>query len=123
MWQELMRVWPRPFAAKLTNPAGSLVAHAGVADMAESMYDQLRPYLDQAADVAMPVSFSGHSLGGAMAKLIMVLTRLHNKRYDVNCAEVPHAVIQHCTNSLTEGQVALRSACWCMPACAGIRLM
>lgn len=40
-----------------------LVAHDGVAELAESMFDQLRPYVDQADDVGMPICFAGHSLG------------------------------------------------------------
>jgi hypothetical protein len=44
-----------------------LVAHDGVAGLAESMFDQLRPYFDQADDVGMPICFAGHSLGACDA--------------------------------------------------------
>jgi hypothetical protein len=84
--QALMRIWPSHFPRTpskprtATSPGGSnsgssngaaaaaghvpLVAHDGVAELAQSMFDQLRPYLDQADDVGMPICFAGHSLGG-----------------------------------------------------------
>ena len=43
--------------------AASLVAHDGVADIATSLFSQLRPFLDQADDVGMPICFAGHSMG------------------------------------------------------------
>lgn len=83
MSQALMRMWPVPFprsgSASTQQPPGSpssavtgsatsadaaaLVAHEGVAEIAASLFNELRPYLDQADDVGMPVCFAGHSLG------------------------------------------------------------
>ncbi|WIA13252.1 hypothetical protein OEZ85_006841 [Tetradesmus obliquus] len=57
-----------------------LVAHDGVAELAESMFDQLRPYFDQADDVDMPICFAGHSLGGSLAMLTMVQYQLQSRR-------------------------------------------
>jgi hypothetical protein len=54
-------------AAAAAAGAVPLVAHDGVAELAESMFDQLRPYFDQADDVGMPICFSGHSLGACSA--------------------------------------------------------
>eukprot|EP00879_Flechtneria_rotunda_P033411 GHRR01037000.1.p1 GENE.GHRR01037000.1~~GHRR01037000.1.p1 ORF type:complete len:374 (+),score=141.80 GHRR01037000.1:316-1437(+) len=51
-----------------------LVAHEGVAQIAESLFDQLRPYLDQADDVGMPICFAGHSLGEYLAGLGTAVT-------------------------------------------------
>eukprot|EP00878_Enallax_costatus_P035487 GHUV01039603.1.p1 GENE.GHUV01039603.1~~GHUV01039603.1.p1 ORF type:complete len:119 (-),score=27.75 GHUV01039603.1:72-428(-) len=82
MSQMLMRIWPTPFprttrhlstgnshVASTETSAGApaasaaLVAHEGAAEVATSLYDQLRPYLDQADDAGMPVCLAGHSLG------------------------------------------------------------
>ena len=46
MWGALVRAWPRPLAEARPD----VVAHGGVAEMAEAMFAQLRPYLDQAED-------------------------------------------------------------------------
>jgi hypothetical protein len=90
-----MRFWPAPFPQKLPSSyiladarsseggngstAGSsggggsgnaaavspLVAHEGVGELAAELFDQLRPFLDQADDVGMPLCFAGHSLGAS----------------------------------------------------------
>jgi hypothetical protein len=89
--QALMRIWPSHFPRTPSKPRNGtspdssngngssngaaaaaaghvpLVAHDGVAELAQSMFDQLRPYLDQADDVGMPICFAGHSLGECVA--------------------------------------------------------
>ncbi|KAI8467487.1 MAG: hypothetical protein J3K34DRAFT_460375 [Monoraphidium minutum] len=75
MWRSLVRVWPQPLEA-----APAIVAHEGAAEMALHMFDQLRPYLDQAEDAGIPVVFGGHSLGGSLSKLLMTLYRARSRR-------------------------------------------
>jgi hypothetical protein len=91
--QALMSLWPTRFPAGVTpgsnggssgskgggsgssgskgggsGSSGSspLVAHAGVAGIAQELFSQLRPYMQQADDVGMPLCFAGHSLGERM---------------------------------------------------------
>ncbi|GBF94188.1 hypothetical protein Rsub_07175 [Raphidocelis subcapitata] len=77
MARALARVWPRPLAGARRE----VVAHDGAAEMAAVLFDQLRPYLDHADDAGIPVVFGGHSLGGALSKLLMALYRIHARRH------------------------------------------
>lgn len=79
--QALWAVWPTRFPAPQAGGGGDaasspLVAHAGVAGIATELAATLRPYLDQADDVGLPVCFAGHSLGGSIAMLSAALHRL-----------------------------------------------
>jgi hypothetical protein len=49
--------------------ASPLVAHAGVAGIAQDLFVQLRPYMQQADDVGMPLCLAGHSLGECVQPL------------------------------------------------------
>ncbi len=82
MFQELSRCWPAAFASELTVPAGLLVAHSGVAQMALQAFQELRPYLLEEPE-EVHIAFAGHSLGGALGQLLLCLAKLELGR----CAE------------------------------------
>lgn len=72
VWQGLMQALPTPFQPHLTSPPEMLVAHSGVAQMAEQLFEDLRPHLEGAPNVHL----AGHSLGGSLATLLAVTTHL-----------------------------------------------
>lgn len=44
LWRDLGRCWPVPLLPALTRPPEALVCHAGVADMAAQLYEELAPH-------------------------------------------------------------------------------
>lgn len=42
MWAGLAKFWPTPFAAELTHPPGVLVAHTGVAELSQHLFEVRR---------------------------------------------------------------------------------
>jgi hypothetical protein len=80
MWRDLASVWPSPFAEELTVPPGMLVAHGGVAQLAELALTELAPYLLEVPP-DMHITLAGHSLGGAFAQLLCCLATLKLGRW------------------------------------------
>ncbi|KAK9824288.1 hypothetical protein WJX72_009195 [[Myrmecia] bisecta] len=74
--ENLLRCWPEPFAADMTQPRGALQAHAGVSSMAHELYQELLPHLAAAASSRQQLIFGGHSMGGALAVLLAALAKL-----------------------------------------------
>lgn len=73
-------MWPAPFASELTVPPGLLVAHSGVAQMALAAFQELRPYLLEEPE-EVHIALAGHSLGGALGKLLLCLAKLELGRW------------------------------------------
>ncbi|KAG1655313.1 hypothetical protein FOA52_006612 [Chlamydomonas sp. UWO 241] len=81
----LAQFWPVPFARAMTQTApGSeagahLVSHSGVADIALELFATIAPHL-RGMPAGQPLVFAGHSLGGALAKLLWALSLMHGHR-------------------------------------------
>lgn len=81
LWSALMNAWPAPFLADHTRPPGSLLAHQGVAKIGEGLYKEMLPSLRPHLAAPRPgqrrrVTFTGHSLGGTLALLLLAQARL-----------------------------------------------
>ncbi|KAK9841107.1 hypothetical protein WJX74_000038 [Apatococcus lobatus] len=76
LWQDLARFWPAPFADDATEKTARLVAHTGVIEMAEEVFETLRPSIQECMQTSRKLILVGHSLGGALAVLICTLARL-----------------------------------------------
>lgn len=72
VWQALMRALPTPFLPHLTSPSEQLVAHSGVAEMADELFAVLRPHMEGQTRVHL----AGHSLGGSLATLVALTAQL-----------------------------------------------
>lgn len=70
---DLMRCWPAPFQEKYTRPAGALVAHSGVSEMATHLWQDLHPHILNASGA---IHFAGHSMGGSLAVLLTAMSHL-----------------------------------------------
>lgn len=100
----------RPSASS-DQPEPPLVAHQGVAKLAQGLYTTLQPYLDaaqtssstsssespqsstptahkqtQSSGDLLPISFAGHSLGGAMCLLLLAVHRERCKTASLSAA-------------------------------------
>ncbi|GAB4818785.1 hypothetical protein N2152v2_005831 [Parachlorella kessleri] len=73
LWSDLVRCWPTPFQEQFTRPAGALVAHSGVAEMATDLWQDLEAFIARAPG---DVHFAGHSLGGSLSLLLTVMSHL-----------------------------------------------
>ena len=66
---QIARAWPSPL-----HPGIPVVCHAGIAEMTEEFWPEIEPWI-----VSLPpnatASFTGHSLGGSMATLLMTWAR------------------------------------------------
>jgi len=60
-----------------------VVAHTGVMEMAEEFWPEVSPYIASLPEGAR-LSFTGHSLGGSMALLLMAWSRLRQGRQRQN---------------------------------------
>ena len=65
---QIARAWPAPLHAGVP-----VVCHAGVAEMTEQFWLEMEPWIEDAAQnhPNASLSFTGHSLGGSMATLLM----------------------------------------------------
>ncbi|KAI3436571.1 hypothetical protein D9Q98_005987 [Chlorella vulgaris] len=72
VWQGLMRALPSPFLPHLTSSPELLMAHSGVAEMAEELYSVLRPHMEGQGQLHL----AGHSLGGSLATLVALTAHL-----------------------------------------------
>ena len=65
---QIARAWPAPLHAGVP-----VVCHAGVAEMTEQFWPEMEPWIEDAAQnhPNASLSFTGHSLGGSMATLLM----------------------------------------------------
>ena len=79
---QISKVWPTQVAPNV--PVG---CHTGVFEMAEEFFNELTPYIN-GPDVGKEVkqlTFCGHSLGGSIATILAVWTKL---RLEVDCAKM-----------------------------------
>lgn len=67
-----------PFPPSVHYP-GVLVSHSGITPLAEDLYTQLAPHINELPP-DMPLAFAGHSLGGALGMLLFAMARLKNRR-------------------------------------------
>jgi hypothetical protein len=93
MWRQIMKCWPVDFLPSLAhNRTGTgssqsggllsedgLVAHQGVLEIAEEVYSGVRPWLAgvEKGEVSA-ICFGGHSLGGSVAALLMLLAKVRH---------------------------------------------
>ena len=73
VWRGLLNAWPSPFLPDRTRPRGALVAHRGVAEMAEELWEDLRPHI---AGAPGTIQLAGHSLGGSLSLLLACMAQL-----------------------------------------------
>eukprot|EP00798_Chlamydomonas_sp_ICE-L_P025306 gene25305-10959_t len=76
IWQMLGNMWPTALEEDLTNPPGALVSHPGVSALARELFKEIAPHLQ----TKKPIIFAGHSLGGALGKMLWALSILHGCR-------------------------------------------
>ena len=79
---QISKVWPTQVAPNV--PVG---CHTGVFEMTEEFFNELTPYIN-GPDVGKEVkklTFCGHSLGGSIATILAVWTKL---RLEVDCAKM-----------------------------------
>ena len=67
---QIGRAWPSPL-----HPGVPLVVHTGVAEMASEFWNEVSPHI-ASLPAGARLCFTGHSLGGSMAILLMVWARL-----------------------------------------------
>ncbi|KAL4452698.1 hypothetical protein ABPG75_008360 [Micractinium tetrahymenae] len=72
VWQGLVRALPSAFLPHLTSPPELLMAHSGVAEMAEELFGVLRPHMEGVPRLHL----AGHSLGGSLATLVALTAHL-----------------------------------------------
>ncbi|KAL4439045.1 hypothetical protein ABPG77_006982 [Micractinium sp. CCAP 211/92] len=72
VWQGLVRALPTSFLPHLTSPPELLMAHSGVAEMAEELFEVLRPHMEGVPRLHL----AGHSLGGSLATLVALTAHL-----------------------------------------------
>ena len=85
LWRQLSKFWPITIEipAKTGQPSkksgGSVVAHAGIKEIADEIYDLVTPHLavDLRRKGISTVRFGGHSMGGSVA--LLLLTRLQKE--------------------------------------------
>lgn len=77
MWIKLSTFWPVKFEKDFIAPSIDLVAHAGVYDIAKEVFQKIGHYLtfDSELGKISSVQFGGHSLGGSLALLLMLMAR------------------------------------------------
>ena len=86
--QAFPRSWDAVDAFQTEENVPEVTAHAGFLFLAESLLDDLAPYLDVASDHKL--IFTGHSIGGALAGLCTVLCRT---RDDTRIRTPPSAIV------------------------------
>ncbi|KAK3275094.1 hypothetical protein CYMTET_16756 [Cymbomonas tetramitiformis] len=74
LWRKLAEFWPVPFERHSTPQDMPLVVHYGIKQVAEGVWKEVEPYLKSRPRSAR-ISCSGHSLGGAVALLLMCFCR------------------------------------------------
>ncbi|MEW5313946.1 MAG: hypothetical protein WDW38_005476 [Sanguina aurantia] len=81
----LSNFMPSPLEPNSTSPPGSLVAHAGVSAIAQDLWPSIVPFI-AALPSSTPLTFAGHSLGGALGKIVWSLSLLNRIRKADNTA-------------------------------------
>jgi hypothetical protein len=96
MWRQIMKCWPVDFPPSPAHnrtinresgssqsngllPEDGLIAHQGVLEIAEEVYSGVRPWLAgvEKGEVSA-IRFGGHSLGGSVAALLMLLAKVRH---------------------------------------------
>lgn len=80
LWMKLLRFWPVEFERGLTPRGSELLVHEGVKEIAEQVYAALLPFLafDPKKEGITAVRFGGHSLGGSLSLLLMLMFHLRS---------------------------------------------
>eukprot|EP00270_Netrium_digitus_P009607 TRINITY_DN2929_c0_g2_i1.p1 TRINITY_DN2929_c0_g2~~TRINITY_DN2929_c0_g2_i1.p1 ORF type:complete len:313 (-),score=87.24 TRINITY_DN2929_c0_g2_i1:718-1656(-) len=88
IWRQLSQFWPVEFGGQDV----PLIAHKGVKAMAEELFEEvIGSILFNAGQKKISnIYFGGHSLGGSLALLLMLLLRQHQQQVGRKWPTIPH---------------------------------
>lgn len=129
LWQSLSRCWPVPLLPTLTRPPEALLCHAGVADMAQSLWDDVGCYCSGDTGVVYagygclstalahcvypwyttPPHKYRHSLGGALAVVLAIIARLTLDAPPPQCYTFGSPPVVTHSNAVASNDAALRA--------------